>query len=132
MAVVAAVGLTLGVAIQVSRLTRLGRIYRSRAQAHADLARGALVRAAAENQNLAFWRKLAAERRKKAEAREPRPDSDESWEEAAARTRDQAAWFANEVDTFTKRAVYHEAMRRKWLHASAYPWLRVEPDSQIP
>jgi len=132
MAVIAMIGMSLGVWLEVARLKQFSQVYRSRALAHADLGRGALARTAAEVQNLVFWEKLAAERRKKADAHEPRPDSDESWQEAAIRSGDHADWFANEVATFTKRAAYHEAMRQKWLRASAYPWLWVEPDTQMP
>jgi hypothetical protein len=132
MALIAVIGVMLTVGVEVPRLRKLGLLYRSRAQSHADLGRAARGRAATEAANLAFWAGLAAERRRKADANEPRPDSDESWEEAANRSREQADWFAREVATFTKRAAYHEAMSRKWLHASAYPWMGVEPDTQMP
>lgn len=31
-----------------------------------------------------------------------------------------------------RQAVYHAAMKRKWLRAARYPWLPVEPDPPSP
>jgi hypothetical protein len=132
MAVIAAVGLTLGVYVEIPRLRSLSQVYQGRAQAHADLERAAIRQKNTENENLGFWAELAAERRKKVETGAPRPDSDESWEDAANRSKEQAAWHAKEVVTFDKRADYHGSMRRKWLRAAGYPWLSVASDSAPP
>lgn len=131
MALVAVAGLVAYVCVEVPRLRSLGRLYRTRAQSHLDLERSALVHVRTQVVNLAFWSSLAEERRRYAAEGLPRPDSDESWEEAASRSAEQAAWHAREVATFKKRAEYHGAMHKKWLRATRYPWLWVDPDAPL-